>query len=61
MTQKVINRITTKIQIPNQIELLVDRLSFGELQSLLVIISELKTRKKNCNNILKEYQYNTFV
>jgi hypothetical protein len=57
----IIEKILNKIKIPNLIELLVNRLSFGELQSLLLKTFELKISKKNCSEILTEFQSNRFV
>ncbi len=61
MSQKIINGIIHKIKISNLIELLVDRLSFGELQSLLLKVFELKTRKRTLKDILSEYRSNRFT
>ncbi|MGD8779340.1 MAG: hypothetical protein PVH88_10315 [Ignavibacteria bacterium] len=61
MNNKIIEKIVAKIGIPNIIELLVDRISFGELSSLLLKTFELKTAKKNYRDILKEFQSNRFV
>ena len=46
MAQKIIDDIIKKVRIPNLIELLVDRLSFRELQSLLLKTFELKVKKR---------------
>lgn len=61
MTQNIINGIVSKINVPNLIELLVDRLSFGELQSLLLKTYELKTKKKQYIELLREYKSNRFT
>ncbi|NQU86402.1 MAG: hypothetical protein HQ541_11630 [Mariniphaga sp.] len=61
MKQKIIDGIIKKTGIPDLIDVLVDRLSFSELQSLLLKIFELKTKKKSSNDILSEYQSNRFV
>jgi hypothetical protein len=61
MTQKIISRITNKIQIPRIIDILVENLSFGELQSLLLKTFELKIKNKNTSNIFRDYQSNRFV
>ena len=61
MNQKIIDAIVKKTKIPNLISLLVDRLSFGELQSLLLRIFELKTTKKDHSIILNEYRSNRFA
>lgn len=61
MTQKIIDSITSKIRIPNLIDLFVEHLSFGELQSLLIKIFELKTKKKRFKDILNEYNSNRFT
>ena len=57
MNRKITDAIIKKTKIPNLIDLLVERLSFGELQSLLLKIFELKTAKKDYSNILKEYMF----
>jgi hypothetical protein len=61
MNSKIIGRITGKVGFPNLIDSIVHHISFGELQSLLLKIFELKIRKKEVNDILSEYQSNRFV
>lgn len=61
MTQKIIDSITGKIRIPNLIDLFVEHLSFGELQSLLIKVFELKAKKKHFKDILNEYNSNRFT
>ncbi len=61
MTQKIIDGIIKKINIPDLVELLVDSISFGELQSLLLKTFELKVLKKRDSTILKEYKSNKFA
>ena len=61
MTNKIHDKIIKKLGIENLIELLVNRLSFGELHSLLLKIFELKIVKKNYSDILNEYQSNRFT
>ena len=61
MNQKIIDRILKKISIPNFVDKLVDLLSFGELQSLLLQVFELKSKKITCNNILEKYKSSRFV
>ncbi len=61
MTRKITDTIIKKIKVHNLIELLVDHLSFGELQSLLMKIFELKTEKRHLKDILNEYHANRFT
>lgn len=61
MTQQIIDGILKKVDNPHLIDLLVNRLSFGELQSLLLRTYELKTAQKGCSDLLKEYQTNRFT
>ncbi len=61
MTQKIVDRILQKIKIPDLIEILVEHLSFGEIQSLLLKFFETKTKEKGFNNLLLEYKSNRFV
>jgi hypothetical protein len=61
MRNKIIEKISKKIELPNLIELLVYRLSFGELQSLLLVTADLKLKKKKPGDLLKEYLSSRFV
>jgi hypothetical protein len=61
MRNKIIESIISKVKMPGLVESLAEHLSFGELQSLLIKIFELKTKKKNVNEILDEYQSNRFT
>ena len=61
MNHKIIDRISKKIGVPNIIDNLVDHLSFGELQSLLLRVFELKSKKITCHDILEKYKSNRFV
>ena len=61
MTQKIIDKITYKTGVPDLVELLTERLSFGELQSLLLKVFALKVRKKSVHDILREYQASRFT
>ena len=60
MKQQIIDRILKKTGIPNLVDALAEELSPGELQSLLFKVIELKTQKKEGNELLKEYQENRF-
>ena len=61
MNHKIIDRISKKIGVPNIIDNLVDHLSFGELQSLLLRVFELKSKKITYHDILEKYKSNRFV
>ena len=61
MNSKIINRILGKIEIPDLIEALVDRISFGELQSLLMEVFSRKARNKQSKDIFNEFQLNRFT
>ncbi|MGC1391661.1 MAG: hypothetical protein WA816_11540 [Bacteroidales bacterium] len=61
MKSKLIEGILKKAGHPDLIELMVQRLSFSELQSLLLKIFELKVSTKSSVDILKDYQSNRFV
>jgi hypothetical protein len=61
MKSKIIDGIIKKVGFPNLIESLVHRLSFSELQSLLLKTFELKVRKRSLSDILTDYQSNRFV
>ena len=61
MTEKIIHRILKKTNVPDLLDLLVDKLTFGELQSLLLKVIERKTRKKNIKDVFSEYLSNRFV
>ena len=61
MDQKIIERILSKVKIPNLVKLLVDQLSFSELQTLLLKIIELKSEKKEYVDLLNEFKSNKFA
>ncbi len=61
MTQKIVKSILAKIEVPNLVELLVDRISFAELQSLLLNIFNIKTAKRSPKDIFTDYQSNRFT
>lgn len=61
MTQKIIEKITDKSGIPGLVEFMTDRISFGELQSLLLKVFEQKVRKKSVHDILHEYNTSRFA
>jgi hypothetical protein len=61
MKNTIIDGIINKVKIPNLVESLVHRLSFSELQSLLLKIFELKVKTKSLREILKDYKTNRFV
>jgi hypothetical protein len=60
MKNRIIERITNKLKIPNLIELL-EHLSLSEIQSLFLKIVESKVKTKSPDKILNEYQSNRFV
>lgn len=61
MNRKILNRVIEKTKIPNLIELLVCRISLGELHSLLLKIFELKTKKRKLSTIFSEFHTNRFT
>jgi hypothetical protein len=61
MKNKIIEGITKKVQIPNLIDLLVNHLTFSELQSLLLTTIELKVKTRSFSDILNDYQSSRFV
>ena len=61
MTGKITDGIVNKLGIKNIIELLVERISFTELQSLLLKVFELKVARKDAGDVLKEYESNRFT
>jgi len=61
MNHKILNRVIEKTKIPNLIELLADRISLGELHSLLLKIFELKIHKRKLSTILSEFQTSRFT
>ena len=61
MNQRIIDSIIKKTGNPDLMDLLVNQLTIGELQSLLLKAFELKSRKKNCGDILKEFKSTRFV
>ncbi|MBN2364511.1 hypothetical protein JXL83_10325 [candidate division WOR-3 bacterium] len=60
MNRKIIDRIIKQTGAQDLVQLLVDKLSFGELQSLLLKVFELKTKKKRHKDVLSEYRTNRF-
>ena len=61
MSQKIINGILKKVQIPDLVELLVDRISFPELQSLLMKVFELKIPRKSSTELLNNFTSSRFA
>jgi hypothetical protein len=61
MNQTIIFNILKKIQNPNLVDQLVDKLSFSELQSILLNVYDLKTEPISGSELLREYDSNRFV
>jgi hypothetical protein len=61
MTDKITGNILRKLEIPGLVERLTGRISFGELQSLLLRVFEQKINHKNCSDILREYESGRFT
>jgi hypothetical protein len=61
MEDRIIKRITDRIKIPELVEILVKKLSFSELYSLLLKTFELKVKSRKLVDLLDEYQTNRFV
>jgi hypothetical protein len=61
MDDRIIECISNRIKVPNLIELLSEKLSFSDLQSLLMRLFDVKVRTKNQIDLLKEYDTNRFV
>jgi hypothetical protein len=58
---KIIKSIARKVRIPHLVELLVNQLTLSELQSVLLRTTELKSKKRNLSDLLKDYQTGRFV
>jgi len=61
MKDNIIDKIVQKIRIPNFLEIMVNNLSFSELQSLLLRLFELKSQKISENMVLSRYKSDRFV
>lgn len=61
MPSKIIERILKKVDSPDLIELLSDKLSPSELQALLLYVFERQARQKNPAGLLRNYLENRFV
>lgn len=61
MEDKLVARIINKIKIPGLINGLVDRISFSDLQSLLLEVFHQKTKKLDQAALFRQYKSNRFV
>lgn len=61
MTEKILKRIIKKTNIPDIDEALVNRISFTDLQSLLLEVYRRKVKNLDSSHLLKQYKTNRFV
>jgi hypothetical protein len=61
MKDRIIEGIGNRIKVPNLIELLSEKLSFSDLQSLLMRLFDVKVKTKSHVDLLKDYSSNRFV
>jgi hypothetical protein len=61
MDDRIIEGITNRIKEPNLIEVLANKLSFSELQSILLKTFNLKVKSKSQIDLLRDYSTNRFV
>ena len=61
MTKKIIDSILKKTGIPNLLDILINNISFSELQSLLMEVYNRKISKLNQTELLNNYINNRFV
>jgi hypothetical protein len=61
MNDKLLKRIIRKTEVPDIIDVLVDRISLAELQSLLLEVYRRKVSKIDSSSVLKTYHTNRFV
>lgn len=61
MPSKIIEGLLRKVGIPDLIETLTERLTPGELQSLLLPVFEKHTAQFSATDLLRHYQQNRFV
>jgi hypothetical protein len=61
MDKKILSRIMNKIQVPDLMNILVDRLSLPDLQSLLLEVYSRRVKKLNPAYISQQYLQNRFV
>ena len=61
MNEKIIKRICNKANIPNLLEILVDKLTLPDLQSLLLDVYKKKTSKLTPKYLVDQYKQNRFV
>jgi hypothetical protein len=61
MKDKIIERIIKKTGVPNIMDILVDRISLTDLQSLLLKVYQEKLKKEDASSLLGRYKSNRFV
>ena len=61
MNEKILKRIIKKTNILDIDEALVDRISFPDLQSLLLEVYRRKVKNLTCKNLFNQYKTNRFV
>ena len=61
MQKKIIDRITKESQIPNLLEILSDKISLSDLQSLLLEVFRSKVKTIESKDLFKQYKENRFV
>ena len=61
MNQKLINRLQEFTQAPNLFEVLSDKLTLPDLQSLLLAVYEKRVQDLSPKNIFNQYTQNRFV
>jgi len=61
MSDKIINRILKKVQVPDLMEILEDRMSLTDLQSLLLEVYRRRTKHITLRDVFDQYNQNRFV
>ena len=61
MSDKIINRILQKAQVPELMEILENRLSLTDLQSLLLEVYRKRTNTLTPRDVFEQYDQNRFV